>query len=188
MWALIDNYDSFTYMLWHYLQALHPDVKVWKNDAISAKELSLQNPERIILSPGPCRPEYAGNMMEIIRSFYRQKPILGICLGHQALGTFWGARLSYAVRPFHGKTSAVMHEGKAVFKDLPNPVQVMRYHSLLLEDWDETIIEPLAFTAEKELMAFRHRQYPCTGIQFHPESVKTEFGMQMLRNWSDDLL
>lgn len=187
MWALIDNYDSFTYILWHYLLELHPEVVVWKNDAINAAELRRLNPERIILSPGPCRPESAGNMMEIIASFYRKTPILGICLGHQALGTFFGAKLSYAARPFHGKTSEVRHLGNAIFKGLPNPVQVMRYHSLLLEDWDETVIHPLAFTKEKELMAFRHRQFPCMGIQFHPESVKTEFGKQMLQNWRDDL-
>ena len=187
MWALIDNYDSFTYILWHYLLELHDDVRVWKNDEINAEDLQKLNPERIILSPGPCRPANAGNMMNIIRQFYRQTPILGICLGHQALGEFFGARLVEAKYPMHGKVSAVFHEQKGIFKGLSDPLNVMRYHSLILDNWENTGMLPLAFTKEKELMAFQHRQYPCTGIQFHPESVMTEQGKDMLANWAKAL-
>lgn len=186
MWALIDNYDSFTYILWHYLLELHPDVRIWKNDAITATGLQSLNPERIILSPGPCRPETAGNMMEIISCFHATTPILGICLGHQAIGQFFAAKLVKASQPMHGKTSEVFHHGDSIFKDLPNPIRVMRYHSLLLEDTEETGLLSLAFTEEKELMAFRHQRFPCTGIQFHPESIKTDFGKEMLKNWATE--
>lgn len=187
MWALIDNYDSFTYILWHYLLEIHEDVRVWKNDALSAEALAELNPESIILSPGPCRPVNAGNMMDIIRQFYQQTPILGICLGHQALGEFFGARLVEAHYPMHGKVSPVHHEQIGIFQGLPNPIQVMRYHSLVLDNWENTALQPLAFTEEKELMAFRHREYPCTGIQFHPESIMTEQGKGLLANWAKAL-
>lgn len=187
MWALIDNYDSFTYILWHYLLELHEDVRVWKNDEIDAEDLRELNPKRIILSPGPCRPTSAGNMMSIIRQFYQQTPILGICLGHQALGEFFGAQLVEASYPMHGKVSAVFHEHKGMFKGLPNPLNVMRYHSLILNKWENTDLLPLAFTEKKELMAFQHQKYPCTGIQFHPESVMTGQGKEMLANWTKAL-
>lgn len=184
MWALIDNYDSFTYILRHYLQELHDDVRVWKNDELDAGALVNLSPEKIILSPGPCRPASAGNMMSIIRQFYEQTPILGICLGHQALGEFFGARLVEGAYPMHGKVSPVFHADSGIFKGLPNPLSVMRYHSLVLDSWEDIEIVPLAFTEQKELMAFQHRKYPCTGIQFHPESVMTEQGREMLANWA----
>jgi anthranilate synthase/aminodeoxychorismate synthase-like glutamine amidotransferase len=174
-------------MLQHYLLELHPDVRVWKNDEINASDLQQLNPQRIILSPGPCRPETAGNMMDIIASFHQQTPILGVCLGHQALGQFFGAKLERALQPMHGKTSEIFHEGRSVFKDLPNPIKVMRYHSLLLKETKHTDLLPLAYTPDKELMAFRHQKYPCTGIQFHPESIKTEYGKEMLLNWATEL-
>jgi len=184
MWALIDNYDSFTYILHHYLTALHGDVHVWKNDGISIDRLAGLNPQRIILSPGPRRPQQAGITMDVIRHFHARVPILGICLGHQAIGAFFGAALVRAQQPMHGKTSAIYHRNSSIFRDVPNGFEAMRYHSLVLEHWEGTDLVPLAFTREKELMAFRHRHYPCMGLQFHPESVLTAHGALLLSNWS----
>lgn len=183
MWALIDNYDSFTYILWHYLLELHSDVRIWKNDEITAGQLRTLNPERIILSPGPGRPENAGNMMDIIDTFHAITPILGVCLGHQAIGKYFGAELVHARHPMHGKTSDIFHEGNFIFKNLPNPLSVMRYHSLLLHGLEHCDLEALAYTSDQELMAFRHRKFPCTGVQFHPESIKTQAGKELFRNW-----
>jgi len=183
MWALIDNYDSFTHILHHYLLQLHDDVRVFRNDKIDVTTLRRLAPDRIILSPGPQTPGEAGVTNEVIANFYRETPILGVCLGHQALGMFFGARLAKALRPVHGMTSAIFHDQDALFDGIPSGFNAMRYHSLILEDWEQTGIQALAFTAERELMAFRHPAFPVTGIQFNPESVLTEYGLQLLRNW-----
>lgn len=183
MWVLIDNYDSFTYILHHYLLQLHPEVLVFKNDEISVAELMDRAPERLILSPGPRTPAEAGITNALIAAFYDKLPILGICLGHQALGQFFGAGLQRASRPMHGKVSAILHKDQSVFAGLPHPLQVMRYHSLLLTGWSATALQPLAWTDKEELMAFQHPEYPVLGIQFHPESILTPEGFTLLQNW-----
>jgi anthranilate synthase/aminodeoxychorismate synthase-like glutamine amidotransferase len=185
MWVLIDNYDSFTHILHHYLLQLHDDVVVYRNDALTIEEIKILNPDRIIISPGPKTPLDAGITNEVIRHFFNRKPILGICLGHQALGTFFGGTLSKATRPVHGSTTPVFHSKEGLFANIPSAFNVMRYHSLVIKDWEQTAIKPLAFTADHELMAFSHEQYPVVGIQFHPESILTEHGHQILSNWKD---
>jgi anthranilate synthase/aminodeoxychorismate synthase-like glutamine amidotransferase len=164
---------------------LHDDVVVYRNDAITIEEIKMLNPSRIIISPGPKTPLDAGITNEVIRHFYNCKPILGICLGHQALGTFFGGTLSKAARPVHGSTTPVFHKAEGLFAHIPSSFDVMRYHSLIIKDWEHTAIIPLAFTAEQELMAFSHQEYPVVGIQFHPESILTEHGQQILLNWKD---
>lgn len=183
MWALIDNYDSFTHILHHYLLQLHPDVRVFRNDEINVVTLAELGPDRIIISPGPQTPAEAGITNEVIARFYQNIPILGVCLGHQALGMFFGAALAKARRPVHGMTSAVFHKHDALFKGIPSGFEAMRYHSLVLKEWEHTSLQPLAFTSEKELMAFRHPVFPVTGIQFHPESILTGYGARLLENW-----
>ncbi len=183
MWALIDNYDSFTHILHHYLLQLHLDVRVFRNDEIDVDTLAALRPGRIIISPGPQTPAEAGITNEVIARFYQEVPILGVCLGHQALGMFFGAALTKARVPVHGMTSAVFHHEDSLFKGIPSGFNAMRYHSLLLKDWEHTALQPLAFTAEMELMAFRHPVFPVTGIQFHPESILTEYGARLLENW-----
>lgn len=186
MWVLIDNYDSFTHILHHYLLQLYDDVRIFRNDTITIPELIALNPERIIISPGPQTPKGAGVTNAVIHQFVTQIPILGICLGHQALGEYFGASLVHAAKPVHGNTSAVFHNGDRLFEDIPAVFNAMRYHSLVLKDWEASVVIPLAFTEEKELMAFRHKAFPATGIQFHPESILTEYGLRLLRNWDKD--
>jgi anthranilate synthase/aminodeoxychorismate synthase-like glutamine amidotransferase len=183
MWALLDNYDSFTYILHHYLLQLHKEVIVFKNDAIEVSDLIRLKPKRLIVSPGPKRPQDAGITMEAIRQLHDKIPILGVCLGHQALGQFFGAELVKG-HPMHGKTSTLHHQQKDFFANIPSCIQVMRYHSLVLQNWENTGIVPLAFSDTMELMAFCHPVFPCVGLQFHPESVLTEFGFEMLENWA----
>lgn len=185
MWALIDNYDSFTHILHHYLLQLNADVIVFRNDAICLTELIALNPERIVISPGPQTPKEAGITNEVIRHFVAKVPILGICLGHQALGEYFGAELTLAFKPVHGNTSSIIHDGKGLFAGIPAGFNAMRYHSLILKHWEGKSVIPLAFTPENELMAFSHETYPATGIQFHPESILTEHGLQILRNWDE---
>jgi len=184
MWALIDNYDSFTHILHHYLLQLHAEVRVWRNDELTVTDLERLAPERIIISPGPGRPSEAGITPEVVARFHRHTPILGVCLGHQALGVFYGARLAKAGYPVHGTPSPIQHAQEDVFRGLPANFPAMRYHSLVIRDWEHTELKPLAFTEDGILMAFRHKQFPSTGIQFHPESVLTAHGLQLLRNWA----
>lgn len=185
MWVMIDNYDSFTYMLYHYLLQLHPDILIYRNDALTIAELEALQPERIIISPGPQHPAAAGITMEVIARFYNKLPILGVCLGHQALGQFFGGSVTKAAQPVHGSTSTIYHQQEHIFRNIPSGFQAMRYHSLIVQDWETTGIQPLAFTATGALMAFSHPLFPVTGIQFHPESVLTGYGMQLLRNWHE---
>lgn len=186
MWLLIDNYDSFSHILCDYLKQLHEEVRMIKNDALSLEEIIDLSPERIILSPGPKTPDDAGITMAVIHHFHDKIPILGVCLGHQALAQYYGCKVDRAPVPVHGKVSRIYHQGTSVFQELENPLKVMRYHSLhVIEAEDKQELELLARTQEGIIMAFRHRKYPSTGLQFHPESVLTEKGMEMLRNWAN---
>jgi len=185
MWALIDNYDSFTHILHHYLLKEYEDIQVWRNDEITVEELSGLQPERIILSPGPQTPAEAGITREVVRHFHQDIPILGICLGHQAIGMHFGAVLKKAAIPRHGKVSAInILQEHPIFHGLPARLDVMRYHSLIIRDWEGTGIIPLAETDEGVLMAFSHSSSPVIGLQFHPESILTEYGQQMIHNWT----
>jgi anthranilate synthase/aminodeoxychorismate synthase-like glutamine amidotransferase len=178
--ALIDNYDSFTYNLYDYLCRLGTVCDVYRNDKIELNILS--DYDAIVLSPGPKRPSDAGLLMEIIENYYHLKPILGICLGHQALGEHFGAKLLKADIPLHGKTSLINHFALGIFENIDNPMQVMRYHSLILKDLPDCLI-PIAVTDKNEIMAFRHISLPIMGVQFHPESILTTDGLKLLENW-----
>lgn len=178
---LIDNYDSFTYNLLDYISAIGFEVTVIRNDECNGNEGWFDLYELIVLSPGPRTPDEAGNLMKIIQEQYHRRPILGICLGHQALGCFFGANLIKAKRPMHGKTSAIHYLSHPIFNKLSNPFRAMRYHSLLLSDWPEDLL-PLAFSDENELMCFTHKIRPIIGFQFHPESIMTPEGLNLLRN------
>lgn len=185
MWVLLDNYDSFTYILHHYLLQTGHDCEVYRNDELSLQQLIQLQPERLIISPGPETPLQAGICMSAINHFHRHIPILGICLGHQALGMYFGAELVRLPYPMHGKTSEVMHNGNVLFSGIPSPFTAMRYHSLAIEEIDKTDLLPLATTADDHInMVIRHKHYHCTGIQFHPESVGTTSGQQLLHNWA----
>ena len=185
MILLLDNYDSFTYNLYQYLCELGEEVKVFRNDRITIDEIRRLKPEAIVLSPGPGVPEDAGISIETVKTFYRQVPMLGVCLGHQAIAAAFGAGITKAKEIKHGKTSLVRHGGKGIFSGQPDPVEVMRYHSLVM---DRTKIpEVLEVVAESlddgEIMAIQHQSAPCFGVQFHPESIGTETGKQMLENF-----
>jgi len=182
MWVLIDNYDSFTHILHHYLLQTGHECTVYRNDTLSLDALIQLNPSRLIISPGPETPLQAGITMEAIAHFYDRIPILGICLGHQAIGMHFGAKLLHAPAPVHGKVRPVLHDQRSLFKGLPSPLPVMRYHSLSIAPCDE--LETLATAEDGTIMAIRHRIYPCTGLQFHPESVGTPDGLQLLQNWA----
>jgi anthranilate synthase/aminodeoxychorismate synthase-like glutamine amidotransferase len=184
MWALIDNYDSFTYILQHYLLQCGHECEVYRNDEISVQQLKDLSPERIIISPGPETPLQAGITMEVIDHFHKHVPILGVCLGHQALGMYFGAKLVHTAYPMHGKTSKIVHTGHPLFKGIPSPFTAMRYHSLAVTDFNDPALTAIAHTGDGTIMALAHTQYPCIGVQFHPESVGTEHGLQLLKNWS----
>jgi anthranilate synthase/aminodeoxychorismate synthase-like glutamine amidotransferase len=182
---LLDNFDSFTFTLADYLRQLRAEVLVHRNDTPLPKIQALDF-DGIVLSPGPGVPAAAGVMPAIIEAYHQQLPILGVCLGHQALGEFFGASVVRAVRPMHGKTSAIQHEDKAgLFAGLPASFAVTRYHSLVLQQPLPATLEPLAHTADAtaELMAFRHRTLPLYGVQFHPEALLTDHGLAILANW-----
>ncbi len=184
MWVLSVNYDSFTWILHHFLQQAGGDCVVYRNDEIDVAQLEAMQPERLILSPGPETPLQAGITMAAIEKFHDRIPILGVCLGHQALGMYFGARLVHAPEPVHGKTSTITHNGHALFAGLPKKYDVMRYHSLAITDTENSGLQEIAHTADGTVMAIAHSQYRCTGVQFHPESVGTEHGLQLLRNWA----
>ncbi|WP_339295230.1 aminodeoxychorismate/anthranilate synthase component II [Paenibacillus sp. FSL W7-1279] len=184
MILVIDNYDSFTYNLVQYLGELGEEVKVYRNDEIDIAGIEELAPDHILISPGPCTPNEAGVSLDVISHFKGVIPIFGVCLGHQAIGQAFGGNVIRAERLMHGKTSAIQHTGGSVFEGLPVPFTATRYHSLIVEK--ETLPEELeitAWTEEGEIMGLRHKQYPVEGVQFHPESIITDHGHQMLRNF-----
>lgn len=180
---LLDNYDSFTYNLYDYLLQTGVECRVLRNDALPLEAFDDLGFDAIVFSPGPKRPKDAGLMPALIERYHDRAPMLGICLGHQALGEFFGAKLIKAKVPMHGKTTVVRHSGHPLFAGIPERFTVMRYHSLLLESLDNTPLECIARTDEGEIMALAHRSLPILGMQFHPESILTEYGLQLLRNW-----
>ena len=184
MIVVIDNYDSFTYNLVQYFGEMHPDVRVFRNDAISIHEIEDQAPDFIVISPGPGAPGEAGISKEVILQLGPRIPTLGICLGHQCLGEVYGGIVSGAPRLMHGKTSAIYHFGDALFSGLSSPFTATRYHSLIVnEEGLPEELEIIAFTRDGEIMGLRHREYPIYGLQFHPESILTEKGKTILKNF-----
>lgn len=184
MLLIIDNYDSFTYNLAQYFSDLGVDVSVTRNDAISAGDIEKIAPSALVISPGPGEPGGAGISKDVIINYAGRIPILGVCLGHQAIGSVYGGAVIRAKTVMHGKTSLIHHDGKGVFKDVPNPFSAIRYHSLVVDR--ETLPRCLgisAWTADGEIMGLRHRNYSVEGVQFHPESILTEHGRQILRNF-----
>jgi len=184
MILMIDNYDSFTYNLVQYLRELGAEVEVHRNDRITLEEIRAMRPERIVLSPGPCTPAEAGICCDLIRAFGATTPLLGVCLGHQCIGAAYGGRIVRAARLMHGKTSPIRHDGQTLFDGLPNPFEATRYHSLLIERESlPACLTISAETAEGEIMGVRHRTDPVEGVQFHPESILTQAGKALLRNF-----
>jgi anthranilate synthase/aminodeoxychorismate synthase-like glutamine amidotransferase len=187
MVLVIDNYDSFTYNLVQYLGELGAEIRVRRNDAVSLGDVQAMQPAQILISPGPGRPEDAGITRDVIRRFGPTIPILGVCLGHQAIGVVYGGTVSRAATPMHGKTSTVVHDGRGVFAGLSGPMQAGRYHSLVIApDSVPPELEVAARTSDDgTIMAVRHRRYPVHGVQFHPESVLTDDGRRLLKNFLD---
>ena len=184
MILMIDNYDSFTYNLVQYLGVLGSKVEVHRNDKITLDEIESMKPERIVISPGPGTPQSAGITISMIERFHSKLPILGVCLGHQAIGAAFGGRVLHAARIMHGKTSEISHDGKGVFRDLPDPITATRYHSLAVERKSlPSCLEVSAEADDGEIMGLRHQEYPVEGIQFHPESILTKEGMNILKNF-----
>ena len=184
MILLLDNYDSFTYNLAQYLGELGCNLEVHRNDKISVEEIVRRNPERIVISPGPCTPQEAGISVELIERLAGKFPILGVCLGHQAIGAAFGGKIVRAPKLFHGKTSEIQHDGKGIFRKMTMPFTATRYHSLIVERKSlPRELTVTAETAEGTIMGMRHRRYKLEGVQFHPESVLTEGGKQLLQNF-----
>jgi para-aminobenzoate synthetase component 2 len=184
MILMIDNYDSFTYNLVHYLAELGEEVVVYRNDKIELEDIGKLNPDMMVVSPGPCTPKEAGISVEAIKEFAGRMPILGVCLGHQSLAYAYGAEIVRADRLLHGKTSEIHHDGKGIYKDIPNPFEATRYHSLLVKK--ESLPEEFeisAWTDEGEIMGIRHKEHLIEGVQFHPESILTKHGKDLLRNF-----
>ena len=184
MLLMIDNYDSFTYNLVQYLGELGESVKVIRNDEMTVEDIEKLAPERIVLSPGPCTPNEAGISLELIKRFAGRVPILGVCLGHQAIGQAFGGRVVHAKTLMHGKVSRIHHTGTGVFRGLPTPYDATRYHSLAIERAScPAELEMTAWTEDGEIMGVRHRSLPVEGVQFHPESILTQHGHALLRNF-----
>jgi anthranilate synthase component 2 len=184
MLLLIDNYDSFTYNLAQYLGELGQEVRVERNDRITVAEIAALAPERIVISPGPCTPNEAGISLQVITELSGKFPIFGVCLGHQAIGQAFGGRVVRAPKVMHGKTSPILHDGTGLFRGIPSPMQATRYHSLVVEPSSlPPVLKVNARTAEGEIMALRHTTLPVWGVQFHPESILTLDGKQLLRNF-----
>ena len=184
MLLMIDNYDSFTYNIVQYLGELGEDVRTVRNDEITLAEIERMAPERICISPGPKAPQDAGISLDILREFKGKLPILGVCLGHQAIGEAFGGKVIRAKQVMHGKTSLIAHTGEGVFKDLPSPFTVIRYHSLAIERASlPDCLEVTAWTDDGEIMGVRHREYDIEGVQFHPESILSEHGHALFKNF-----
>lgn len=184
MILMIDNYDSFTYNLVQYLGELGEELVVYRNDKISLSRINELKPSHIVISPGPGTPEDAGISKEVIQTFGERIPILGVCLGHQCIGEVFGGKVGRAERLMHGKTSLIYHNGRTIFKGIPNPFEATRYHSLLVKRENfPRCLEVIAHTKEREIMALKHRQYPMWGVQFHPESILTKPGKDILTNF-----
>ncbi|MEC5397716.1 aminodeoxychorismate/anthranilate synthase component II [Uliginosibacterium sp. H1] len=184
MLLMIDNYDSFTYNLVQYFGELGADVRVHRNDQITLEQIEAMRPDKIVISPGPCSPNEAGISVPTIRHFAGKLPILGVCLGHQSIGAAFGGKIIHAKRLMHGKTSPIQHENTGVFKGLPNPFTATRYHSLAIErETCPDCLEVTAWTEDGEIMGVRHKTLAIEGVQFHPESIMTEGGHQLLKNF-----
>ena len=184
MLLMIDNYDSFTYNLVQYLGELGEEVRVARNDEITLEEIEALAPERIVISPGPCTPKEAGISVPLIRRFAGRIPILGVCLGHQAIGEAFGGTIVHAQQLMHGKTSLIHHKGEGVFRDLPDPFTAIRYHSLAIErESKPEVLDVTAWTDDGEIMGVRHKTLSVEGVQFHPESILTEHGHALLKNF-----
>lgn len=187
MILVIDNYDSFTYNIVQELGELGAELAVYRNDKVTVEQVRRLQPDRIVISPGPGFPCDAGVSLEIIRQLGAEIPLLGICLGHQAIGEAYGGKVVHAPQLMHGKTSMIYHQGDSIFVDVPSPFEATRYHSLIVEE--SALPESLAVIARTEsgeIMGFRHRHHPVIGLQFHPESILTRYGMTMLQNFLDD--
>jgi anthranilate synthase/aminodeoxychorismate synthase-like glutamine amidotransferase len=188
MLFVLDNYDSFTYNLVQYFGELGQEVVVRRNDQVTVEEIDELHPDRIVISPGPCTPQDAGISIELIRHFAGRVPLLGVCLGHQAIGAAFGGKVVRAANLMHGKTSSVEHDGKSIFRGIPSPMTATRYHSLIVQEKD--LPDELEISAtcadrgdQRVIMGLRHRKFPVEGVQFHPESVLTEHGRQIVRNF-----
>jgi len=184
MFLLIDNYDSFTYNLWHYFGELGAEVEVRRNDVLSADEALAMKPQGIILSPGPCDPDQAGICLELIEKAAGKLPIIGVCLGHQSIAQAFGAKIVRAPAPMHGKISPITHTNTGVFKDIPSPLNVTRYHSLTIDPI--SMPDCLTVTSRSDdgvIMGVQHKEFDIHGVQFHPESIKSEYGHQLLKNF-----
>ena len=181
---LIDNYDSFTFNLYHYLSSLKVNVDVIRNDQISSKEIVKRKYNKIVISPGPGNPNQSGNCLKIVKSLYKQIPILGVCLGHQIIGQVFGSRIIQTKKLMHGKTSKIMSKKTGVLKNLPKTFEATRYHSLIIDK--KSLSKDLEITAETKdglIMGVRHKKYQVHGVQFHPESIKTKIGIKILKNF-----
>ena len=186
MLVMIDNYDSFTYNLVQYLGELGEEVKTFRNDQITLDEIAALQPDRIMLSPGPCTPNEAGISLPVIERFAGKLPLMGVCLGHQSIGQAFGGKVIHAKQIMHGKTSTIEHTNQGVFADIPNPYTVTRYHSLVVErDSLPDCLEVTAWTDDGEIMGLRHKELSVEGVQFHPESILTEHGHALLKNFLD---
>jgi anthranilate synthase component 2 len=186
MIVLIDNYDSFTYNLWHYLGELGAEVVVHRNDQITVDEIKALAPEAIVISPGPCDPDRAGICLELVKRAGGAIPIFGVCLGHQAIGQAFGGRIERAPAPMHGKVSEIKHDGRGVFAGLTSPLHATRYHSLTIApDSMPDCLEVTALTDDGVIMGIRHKELPLHGVQFHPESIESEHGHEILKNFLD---
>lgn len=184
MILMIDNYDSFTFNLVQYLGELGEEIKVYRNDKITVEEIKKIEPERIVISPGPCTPNEAGISLELIQQMGGKTPILGVCLGHQSIGQVYGGKVVRAENLMHGKTSKIYHDGRTIFENIPSPFTATRYHSLIVEKESlPDCFEISAWTDQGEIMGLRHKELPVEGVQFHPESILTEHGKEMLRNF-----
>jgi len=185
---MIDNYDSFTYNLIQYIRQLGEQTIVKRNNEISIKEIAALQPEAIVISPGPGNPDQAGISLSVVEHFYESIPILGVCLGHQVIGQYFGGKIIKAKVPMHGKISTIYHDEQTIFQGLNNPLRVTRYHSLVLDnDSIPDCLSISAYSEEKEIMAIRHKTYNVEGVQFHPESIMTESGLSLLQNFFENI-